>query len=717
MDDDQTFGEFEAEFLKWQQEVTTGLRVYEALCRIYEGRFAGKNKLISCGMQSSADLNWLDSRRWDVFDLAPGHNAQERVSEYVDLGGFADQSIAVIFSRGLLSFERRYIHKFMREAQRILIDGGIIVVETEGAFFNQPTSEYHEDADNLAFMNFVLDRVGFLSRQVLRLKRYSLSPKDSQSDGDSSLCISVVCQKSGSNTQPDLIEAVREAMRQVLTSPPALIEGLRVGAPDNSGVRVADVPDVQMFLQAYRRWESDAKTSEEAVAALSETALGASDMARRLLKAETRILDLRKSTSIFLPLTYPWSRLATGVLGLISKRKARRLQKRLNKKKLLNSVPVTDNNTHSGGPIETIGIGRLETIGSRPKILVVKLDHIGDLFLSISAIQVLKNAWPEGHFSLVCSPTNAGLARGSALFDEVLEYKFSSELSQDVRKVKENQYAAIQAVVDQSYDLALDLRHDPDTRPHLAFINARIKAGFQSHGKHFTPLDISLPQMPQQAGLHSSTHNIHRLLLLAHHVVDVLQPVPFAQAAEALISAGSKERPIPPGDYIVLAPGGGTLAKKWSPQNFADLAGLVAEKHGVNIVILGGPAELEYSTAIAETVPEHQLFDLIGKLPLTDMAAITSKAVAFVGSDTGATHLAAMLNVPTVSIFSGVADINVWKPVGEQVSVVRAKIACAPCQIAKLEQCVADHACMTMIDVKTVYDELCRRARFQRKQN
>jgi ADP-heptose:LPS heptosyltransferase len=344
--------------------------------------------------------------------------------------------------------------------------------------------------------------------------------------------------------------------------------------------------------------------------------------------------------------------------------------------------------------------------------LLLKLDHIGDLLLALPAVEVLRSAWPGGDFTLVCSPVSEALARSSQLFDRVIPHKFSPELSEDLRKSGVSQYEKIKALLEDTFEIAMDLRHDPDTRPHLAFVDSKIKVGFQSHGKYYTPLDISLQPISDRVGLHAPLHNLHRLMLLANHTVNSLSQTPFATLGKSLIASGTANLPLTTKHYVVFAPGGGTKAKKWPVASFVQLSRLVMESPAVTLVLIGGPAEFEYSVSISRSIRDDRLVDLIGKLPLTDLASVISGAAAFVGTDTGATHLAALLGVPTVSIFSGVADVNVWGPLGSNVTTIQTKVGCAPCQISRLEQCVADHACMTLIEPATVYEELLKRARF-----
>lgn len=470
---------------------------------------------------------------------------------------------------------------------------------------------------------------------------------------------------------------------------------LKAGA-DSEGTLALPSKEI---MSAMRDWRSQSKMSADVIAELSSAALEAGSVSHRLSKAERRIRRLTWQAAIFLPLTYPLSVIIAGAAGLVARIKEKKRKGRFDTKKKLPSEQseISDRQILTTSPHAAHFSGNAE-----PRILIVKLDHIGDFILSLPAIRLLKDAWPHGHFTIVCSPTNSGLAKACGYFDEVKEYNFFAQLSQDVKKADMSKFSNIGDVVRETYDIAIDLRHDQDTRPVLAFVNAKIKAGYQTHGKQFVPLDVSLPPIPERSGLHKSPHNIRRLMLLCSHVINSVKPLMF-DAGAALVSAGHEDFIWAGAKYAVLAPGGGTLAKKWPAERFAELAVRIAQNHDLKIVVLGGVQEKEYGEAVSRALPEGQVFDLTGSLPLVDMAKVSAGARIFVGTDTGATQLAALLGTPTVAVFSGVADVNLWQPVGATVEVVRRPIPCSPCYIAKIENCVQGHACMNDIQVDHVY--------------
>lgn len=703
MNEDSSFTVFEADFKKWQQQVYAGPRLYEPLIMAMADRSGEKRRLVHCGYGVSS-FDWVDSKLWEV--ISQRRSLDNREGMLSDLSGDAINSASAVFCRVPNSESKQRFFELTENAWRALVDGGVFVLEDD--FFAENSGTLSSDKEALSLLYYTLWRAGFQNISIVERESlvHASTVQDAKPTNFHQRSFALIGQKN-----PQCLVALSARITEAIGTIRAICSrphtpfalGSRFIASSGLGTQELGVEEI---VKAYSYWRAEARTAEQTIAALSESAFTARDFARRLLKAERRILDLRIKVSILSPLTYPWTLFASKILRLVQKsREKRRARPQSSTSTKQNGQPDPD--VHIGSPPSNTAT----SIGEQPRILVLKLDHIGDLLLAFPAVEILRRAWPKGHFTLVCSPANESLAESSKLFDRVISHKFTPNLSEERSKSNVNNYGRIQDVIEGSFDLAVDLRHDPDTRPHLAFIDSAIKAGFQSQGKHYTPLDISLSPMSQQAGMHATTHNLHRLMLLANHIVNSLTPIPFTAAGRNLVVSGRFNLPVTVGDYVVFAPGGGTRAKKWPVESFVQLVRMLIEKNDVTIVLIGGMAETDYGTGIHNSIEGGRVFDLIGKLPLTDLASVISGAAAFVGTDTGATHLAALLGVPTISVFSGVADISVWRPVGENVSIIHAKVGCAPCQISRLEQCVADHACMMMIEPAVVYRELMKRAR------
>jgi ADP-heptose:LPS heptosyltransferase len=122
------------------------------------------------------------------------------------------------------------------------------------------------------------------------------------------------------------------------------------------------------------------------------------------------------------------------------------------------------------------------------------------------------------------------------------------------------------------------------------------------------------------------------------------------------------------GAPTVLAPGSGGRSKCWPRARWCELA-LALAAAGRELAIVVGPAEQERDDPRRWPWPAATTF-LAGLSPV-DLARALQRAGAFVGNDSGPTHLAAMLGVPTVALF-GASDPRVWAPVGEHVRVLGA---------------------------------------------
>jgi heptosyltransferase-3 len=133
----------------------------------------------------------------------------------------------------------------------------------------------------------------------------------------------------------------------------------------------------------------------------------------------------------------------------------------------------------------------------------------------------------------------------------------------------------------------------------------------------------------------------------------------LAAAARVLARSGRDSSRL-----IVIFPGSGSLAKNWPAEKFAALASKLSKRASVAIVL--GPAEESIEPIFRESGAA-----VITQLELPVVAAIARGAAAFVGNDSGVSHLAAAVGASGVAIF-GATDPARWRPVGAgRVDVIR----------------------------------------------
>jgi ADP-heptose:LPS heptosyltransferase len=116
------------------------------------------------------------------------------------------------------------------------------------------------------------------------------------------------------------------------------------------------------------------------------------------------------------------------------------------------------------------------------------------------------------------------------------------------------------------------------------------------------------------------------------------------------------------GPLLAVHPGAGSVAKRWAREGFDDVARRWREGGG-DVVELVGPAE----RALAP-LPEARRAD---DWPLADVAALLARVDAFLGNDSGITHLAAAMGARGIAVF-GPTDARRWGPCGDGVGTISA---------------------------------------------
>lgn len=345
------------------------------------------------------------------------------------------------------------------------------------------------------------------------------------------------------------------------------------------------------------------------------------------------------------------------------------------------------------------------------RILLLKLDHIGDFFVSVRAMVMLRDAWPDAHITLVCGPWNVQLAKQMNIFDDIRTYSFfTAKTGEEEFDWDAKDWAArcdgIRDLDLGAFDLAVDLRHDADTRPILTRIETRLRAGFASPGGPLPstpPLDLFILEIPSD--LRDQMPAEARLVSLVSTIVETLSP-PSEHPIRRLIRPGVL-KPFEDRPYVIFAPGAGSPNRTWPAENFVALMRKTLESWQVGLVLIGSNGEREVNAGIAQHFNEEDCVDLTGGA-LADLAALIDSAGMFVGNDTGSGHLSALLGTPTLCIYAGVSDPRVWQPVGPHVSIVHSQTPCSYCHINLRKDCRYDLRCLSEIAVEMAWSELDR---------
>jgi heptosyltransferase-2 len=122
-------------------------------------------------------------------------------------------------------------------------------------------------------------------------------------------------------------------------------------------------------------------------------------------------------------------------------------------------------------------------------------------------------------------------------------------------------------------------------------------------------------------------------------------------------------------NLLALHPGSGSERKNWPEPKWAELLDHLMSSTEFDLLLVGGEAEGERLQRLAAGLRPAR-GRVAQSLPLADVAHLLADCRAFVGHDSGISHLAAAVGLPGLVLWGDTAE-EVWRPPSEKVIVLR----------------------------------------------
>ncbi len=150
-----------------------------------------------------------------------------------------------------------------------------------------------------------------------------------------------------------------------------------------------------------------------------------------------------------------------------------------------------------------------------------------------------------------------------------------------------------------------------------------------------------------------------------------------------------------------IHPGSGSPHKNWPMDRFLETAKKLIIQNQVQPIFLVGPVEQEKDSNLL-SVFQTQGFPVVRNLSLPVLSGVLSYCCGYLGNDSGISHLAAALGIPSVVIF-GPTDPSFWSPQGTSVCIVSPVCSCAPCDHETMDHCHTKE-CLTSLGIGKVLE-------------
>lgn len=308
------------------------------------------------------------------------------------------------------------------------------------------------------------------------------------------------------------------------------------------------------------------------------------------------------------------------------------------------------------------------------RILLIRRKALGDALVSLPAAAVVADAWPRARIDLVVDRPFAALFADLAPNVNVLAYPLAQG------------QPWLRWLASRHYDLVIDWLGSPRTALWTALSGAGLRVGYDLPGRRWA-YNLRVPR--NRAGSHLLREFAGEAFLDPLRALG-LAPGPWAPAVDRLSGAdvGAVAADTPFGRWlghwwaagegprVVLVMSATWSAKAWPARHVAGLWRRL-EDEGVRAVLAPGPGDEALVGALRAVLPPQAFAP---PTSLAEMAALLRCSDVFVGTDNGLRHLAALLGLPTVTLF-GPTDPAGWNPPGPRHVAVRRGESCSPCDL------------------------------------
>ena len=324
---------------------------------------------------------------------------------------------------------------------------------------------------------------------------------------------------------------------------------------------------------------------------------------------------------------------------------------------------------------------------NNPKnLLVVRLGAMGDIVHVMPAVINLRMAFPSARISWLVEDKHKDLVECLPGIDEVIvfprrHWQSALKYPQKYFKIISEARMFLKKLRDKKYDVALDFHGNFKSGLLTYLSNASTRIGFsKGYCKEcnfvFTNLRIT-PQQKKMNRVDKYLTLLRGLGIEAHYQRPVFS---IPDTDRLYIEDFIHQKHLNQKSIAIIHPGTSLFGKykRWPPKNYAGLADRLIQELGYSVVFTWGSQEYKIAEEIVSFM-RHQAV-IACKTSIKQLITLLQHAHLFIGSDTGPTHIASCIGIPTVAIF-GPKDPVIYAPYNSNAVVVRKDIPCSPCEM------------------------------------
>lgn len=326
------------------------------------------------------------------------------------------------------------------------------------------------------------------------------------------------------------------------------------------------------------------------------------------------------------------------------------------------------------------------------KVLLVNITRLGDMLQATPTIAGMKLENPDCHITVLVEKQFQDICHVLPHIDEVV----GIDLAYTCRSLAREQtgiieaYEYVTALVDnlkkQNFDYTLNMSSSAYTALLLRLLGISRAGGWTADEEGYRVIESEWARLFATSVHHQNRqYNSLNLVDIFRCSADVeehprqllvkIEPTAKAHCETLISNAGFTNT----GPLIAVQAGASQAKRQWSPDKFAEMISILDREYNARIILTGTPKESSIVDPIVQACNSKNVFSVVGKTSVAQLAALLNLCDVLVTGDTGPMHISVAAGTPVVAMFLASAYGFETGPYSEGNIVIQPVIGCGPC--------------------------------------
>lgn len=334
--------------------------------------------------------------------------------------------------------------------------------------------------------------------------------------------------------------------------------------------------------------------------------------------------------------------------------------------------------------------------GNVGNILVVRLDHIGDVISSLPVLENLKKHYNGAKITFLAGTWVKPIVMNNPFVDEVICY--DAPWFDRHKRGFFSYFGFLKLAIElkkHHYDLGFDLRGDFRNIALMWLGGVKFRVGYGITGGNFL---LNLCQF-YKFGQHTTELCLELLNGLGISIITNRPKIYLSKQNKELIDNFCESKCFNNNQInVIIHPYAGYSSKNWLDERYIELINILESEFKARIIIIGSKTDEEKAGRLIKG--SLSAVNACGLISIDGLGELINRSSLFIGVDSGPSHIAATTDTPSVILYSGTNIAEQWSPRRENIKAIQKDIPCKGCG---KEDCEAN-ICMDLISVDDVME-------------